>query len=315
MVTVLTNGTVVLENSILEDGAVLINGTRIEYIGPSSSIKVHENMKIYNCMGNFILPGLIDIHSDAIENVIVPRKGIIFNVDFAIHEIDRQLASQGITTTYHSISIANSTICNRKRTLNIKKLLNIEKYINKYPENQLLINHKFHARLEITSVNICNDLIKLLEKGKIHEISIMDHTPGQGQYSNLEIFKKEITKQYGYLSDKKKDLIVKQCQHKKKINQKILKNILMLAHRMNIPTAFHDVHSEKQLQWMQMHHIKICEFPLNLKIASYASSRGYSCVVGAPNVLQGKSHNHNASAIDLLIYKHANILCSDYLPA
>ena len=103
---------------------------------PDKIADCNEDMEygeIIDCTGKFIMPGLIDIHSDVVENIIVPRKGIIFSNYTALSEVDKELASQGITTMYHSISIANSTICNRKRTLSVKQMIAIVSSVTIFP--------------------------------------------------------------------------------------------------------------------------------------------------------------------------------------
>ena len=60
-----------------------------------------------------------------------------------------------------------------------------------------LIHHRFHLRLEIDNVDgydIAKDMIK---RHLIHEISFMDHTPGQGQYRNLEVYRDTVDKYNG----------------------------------------------------------------------------------------------------------------------
>ena len=103
--TTLINGKIITEDTILENSVLRIKSGYIDKI-----VDCNENIEygeVIDCAGKFIMPGLIDIHSDVVENIIVPRKGIVFNNYTALSEVDKELASQGITTMYHSISIAN----------------------------------------------------------------------------------------------------------------------------------------------------------------------------------------------------------------
>ena len=103
----LINGKIITEDAILKNKVLRIKSGYIDKI--SDCNEDMEYGEVIDCTGKFIMPGLIDIHSDVVENIIVPRKGIIFDNYTALCEVDRELASQGITTMYHSISIANST--------------------------------------------------------------------------------------------------------------------------------------------------------------------------------------------------------------
>lgn len=260
------------------------------------------------------MPGLIDIHSDSIEKVIVPRKGIKFDLTTALFEMDRQLAHQGITTIYHSLSMARTTVCNNVRTIrpeDIFKLCDLLAKQNGCP-NSLLVNHRIHIRLELNTTDVYDKIIEYINNGLIHELSFMDHSPGQGQYKKIATFKKVIEQQYGKIPRIQQNEIIKICLRKEKLDNYKLENLINLSNKMNIPIAYHDVESTEQVDWMANKGIQICEFPLSSKIARYAIDNGLHCVVGAPNVIMGKSHYNNASATELLSQGRANILCSDY---
>lgn len=308
---ILTNGIIVSEKELLYNKNIIIENHRIKEIVDKTKFNCNHSTEIIDCKGCYIMPGIIDIHSDVIENIIVPRKGIIFDTDLALNDVDQNLISQGITTIYHSISIANSTICNKKRTLSVDKMLSIGDSVSKL-KNSLLINHKFHARLELNTIEAYNKIQYQLENGIIDELSFMNHAPGQGQYTNLDAFKKEIIKQYGNLSETDMGDIIKTCQKKEILSEEKINTLIYNAQLFNIPIAYHDVESEKQLLFMKESNINICEFPLTQYIAQQATKQGFYCLVGAPNIMKKKSHNNNASAIDLILNKCANIICSDY---
>jgi alpha-D-ribose 1-methylphosphonate 5-triphosphate diphosphatase len=305
----LDNGLIVTPTRIIEGYMILIEFGRIIDIVPSQ--KVNHIGQIYNCNGDFLLPGLIDIHSDVIENLIVPRKGIILDATLALYEIDKQLINQGITTMFHSISVANSTICNCKRTLSVPQMLDISRVIQQHSK-KLLINHSYHARLELNTLEAYDEIVQMLPKKLIAELSLMNHAPGQGQYSNLTAFKKEIVKQYGNISENEQDKIIDICQGKSTLSKDKIENLINVAHNHHISVAYHDVESIEQVEWLKQLNVNICEFPLNSYVAERAIEMGFHNVVGAPNVLLNQSHNNNASASELLLNGCANILCSDY---
>lgn len=308
---VLLNCKIVTENEVLENKAIIISNGYIENIIDEKFAKNNGDILI-NCNGDYIMPGLIDIHSDVIEKLIVPRKGVIFDNLFALNEIDRELMAQGITTIYHSISIAESTVCNNKRTLKLDNMFNLCEQINDYSEN-LLINHKFHARFELNSINAFEPLYAALCNGKISELSFMDHTPGQGQYKNINVFKKVIQQQYGIVSEERTLEIIETCLSKPKLDTDKMDALIKKSNELGIPMAYHDVDSAEQVEWMCNNNIKICEFPLSEAIAQYAFENNLYTIVGAPNIILGHSHYNNVGAASLVIKGFANIICSDYL--
>lgn len=310
--TVLSNGLIVLQQEILQGYAVVLCREKIEDIVPIEQTPhledVSENI---DCSGLYIIPGLIDIHSDMIETIIVPRKGLVFSNEIALHEADRQLIGHGITTIFHSISIANSTICNRKRTLSVPQMIDIGDAINQF-DVQMLIHHKFHARLELNTIEAFESILQRIKGNIIHELSLMDHTPGQGQYASLDMFKAEIRKQYGDISESQMLSVIKECQAKPLLSSEQISELLECAKSMGIPIAFHDLETDNQLLFMEKYGIRIGEFPLSADIAAKAAADGVLNVIGAPNILRKGSHNKNASAIELLKNGWAKIVCSDY---
>ncbi len=310
--TVLSNGFIVLRHEILQGYAVVLRGEKIEGIVPVENISHSEDTSEYiDCFGLYIIPGLIDIHSDMVETIIVPRKGLVFSNEIALHEADRQLIGHGITTIFHSVSIANSTICNRRRTLSVPQMMSIGDAINQY-DAQLLIHHRFHARLELNTIEAFESILHRLKSGQIHELSLMNHTPGQGQYASLDAFKVEIQKQYGDISESQMLSIIKECQAKPLLTSDQISELLECANSRGIPIAFHDLETQKQLLFMKEHGIRIAEFPLSTDISARAAADGFFNVVGAPNILRKGSHNKNASAAELLKNGLAKIVCSDY---
>lgn len=307
---IIRNGKIVTNDRILDGKAIIIEKDKIAEIVEEDKLLHYKDCTIIDAKGNYIIPGLIDIHSDVIETSIVPRKGLVFDYTLALVELDKQLMNQGITTMYHSISIANSTICNRNRTLSVPQMLEIGNIICNTPG--LLINHRFHARLELNTPEAVNMLIEMMENGKVHELSLMDHTPGQGQYSDMDMFREEIQKQYGNISYEKQQDIITACLEKNKISDEMIIKLISAAGKKNISVAYHDVENEDQLKWMKKNNISICEFPLNLSIAQKAIEQGMYCIVGAPNIIKEKSHNNNLSAIKAIQSNGANIVCSDY---
>lgn len=312
---ILHNGVVVTENEVLDNHSIIIKDKKISQIIPSCDVVLsNENEKIIDCSGMYILPGLIDIHSDTIEKVLVPRKGVKFDTEFAIFEVDKQLAKQGITTIFHSISIAETSICNNNRTLKTDDMFHLCDLIFDLGRD-LLIKHRFHARFELNTISAYDHIVNKIQSKKIHELSFMDHTPGQGQYRDYRMFEKVINQQYGKTTYSQRQEIITKCRNKPKLDLSRIESLIHIANEFKIPLAYHDVETEDQVDWMLSNNFTICEFPLSNHVAKHAMRHGLYCVVGAPNVILGHSHYNNVSATELLQNNMANVLCSDYFSA
>ena len=309
---VVYNGKIVTNSKVIQGKILIIKDDKIADIQDEKKLFNYRDEKLIDAKGGYILPGLIDIHSDIIKKIIVPRKGLVFDYTLALMQVDRMLINQGVTTVYHALSFADSTVFNQNSTLSISNMAGIAVAINKTPK--LLINHKFHARLELSSVNAVEILLEMMQNNEVHELSFMNHAPGQGQYTDVESFKREVAIRNAGISEKEKNEIVQICQSKRKITDDRIQELINLANEKCIPMAYHDVSEIEKLSWMEKNNIKICEFPLNLKVAKEAINKKLYSVCGCPNILNKKSHNNNSSAIDGILQGGINIISSDYFP-
>ena len=142
----------------------------------------------------------------------------------------------------------------------------------------------------------------------------MDHTPGQGQYRNIEIYKKTM-KGYKNISDEEIDNLVTESQNKEKLTIETMEHMAKLARENNISIASHDDDSIEKIDFVKGLGAKISEFPITLEIAKKAKKEGLYTIAGAPNILLGGSHSGNLSAADAILEYSIDILCSDYYPA
>jgi alpha-D-ribose 1-methylphosphonate 5-triphosphate diphosphatase len=187
--------------------------------------------------------------------------------------------------------------------------------IKNFHETHHLIRHRLHARFDVYSPALYDYVARIVEEGKVHELSFMDHSPGQGQYRNLEVYAKAAA---GW--DIKGDLPLEEklalLKNRSAVPEEKLKALAALAHRKGIPLASHDDDSAEKVARMKNEYgVKISEFPVELEAAKKAGAEGLMVVMGAPNVLLGGSHSGNLSALEAIREGCADILCSDYYPA
>lgn len=321
MKTLIYNAQIVQKDRVIKNGAVLLQDNLIQkiYEKTERSIGCEAEEKI-DAQGCYLLPGFIDLHSDNIEQVAQPRPQSLIDFDIAISEQEKQLACQGITTMYHSLTIMNGEKVREqaaagKNTLrtpkNHQKLVEV---IRRHNQGEHLIHHRFHCRYDLTNTEGYEMLLKFIEDGQVQLLSFVDHTPGQGQYRDLQFFKEHVME--GEQSEEEKDRILEERMKAAKITSEQVCNAAGLAKETGIPIASHDDDSIEKLDYvMENLKVNICEFPLELKVAKEAHRRGLKVVVGANNVLMGYSHSNNLSALEAIQNGCADILVSDYFPA
>jgi len=306
------NGRIITQAQIIEDKILLINKDRIA--GFVDHINSAE--RVVDAHGRYIMPGIIDIHSDKIEQYIQPRPTSQMDFEFGLKVCERDLLGAGITTIYHSLSLFQDEIFGKGLLRTKDNVQKITDLISNIHLRNHLIHHRIHLRIEIDNLDAFDIVCDMINKKKTHLISFMDHTPGQGQYSNLAMYHDAISKYNGKEFDTLGfDGVLEHHKNKPMLSFEQLIELAKLAHTNNIPVASHDDDTDKKLALNKEIGVDISEFPITLETAKSAQKHGFYTVVGAANILRGCSHSGNLSASEAILEDCADILCSDYYPA
>ena len=311
----ITNGQIVTENGILKDHELLIEEDIIKKICKTGETTIENGLQVIDAQNGYISPGFIDIHADYIEHMAAPRPTSLMDFNISIRETEKILINNGITTMFHSLSLIKAEdeygIKPIRHSENVKKFIDV---IDKTHTSKHLIRHRFHARLEIDNFDEIDNLKTYIKENKVHMVSFMDHSPGQGQYRDLEVYRKTL-KGYQDLTDDYIDNLIETKQVKEKMTIDMIKEIAALAIEKNIAVASHDDDCIEKLELVKSCGTEISEFPITLEVAKGACALGMHIIAGAPNVLLGGSHSGNLSAIEAITNNTVDILCSDYYPA
>jgi len=305
----ITNGQLVLPDRVIAGGELFVEDSVIMSAGKAGTHRGKQADRVIDAQGGYILPGFIDLHSDAIEKELEPRPGAFFNTEVAFSELEKKLAGQGITTMYHSFSFAGAEwgVREDNGAANcIRCMVNIA-------SNYALIRNKIHLRFEITNYKAVDVIRGLLRDGMVDLLSFMDHTPGQGQYPTVEDYQRYLEKTYHvHFSEVEKILAVKE-EGRSRIEESIgLLQTAALAEA--IPLASHDDDSATMVRYYHSKGVTLSEFPINISTAKAAREMGIDVCVGAPNIVRGGSTGKGMRAIDAIEAGAVNILCSDYYP-
>lgn len=314
---VIRNGIIIQPDRLLFGYELVVENDRISAIQRQGTLDAEAaDAGIIDAHGGYVVPGLIDIHSDYIETVISPRPTVLMDFPTALFEAERELLAHGITTMYHSLS---AYACDKMDVKAVRQWENTEKIMAlvhhaKMTEghNAHLIRHRLHLRLEIDNVDLVEQVEHHLRSGEIDELSFMDHTPGQGQYRDLEIWRKSF--QGKEVTPEEAAAIAAEQKAAPKLSLEQLKYLADIAREQGIALASHDDDSPEHLDMMQELGCTISEFPISHEVAASAVERGMYTVMGTPNILLGKSHSGNLSARDAVRAGVARCLCSDYYP-
>ena len=306
----IVNARLVLPERVIERGALRVEHGLIAEIRDDvmNGAPYGESLDV-NARGLTVIPGLIDLHGDMIERELEPRPGTRFETELALLELDKRLAGCGVTTAYASLSFADGLgLRSDSRALEIiHELLALRA--------SLKVDHQIHARYEVSNTDAQPEILKLIRDGSVAMLSLMDHTPGQGQYRDLETYVAYLAKWLGRDEQSVRQL----AQERLHLAQsaeiwQIGAELGLLARDLGVAVASHDDDTEQKVRLVQEMGASISEFPVTLAAARAAREQGLWVVMGAPNALRGQSHSGNLSALDALDAGLLDALASDYSP-
>ena len=305
MKTYLINARIVLKDSIIEDGSVLISNGKITSINPDSVVAD----EVIDLQGKTLMPGMIDLHCDALEKEVEPRPNVHFPLDFACAQADKRNAAAGITTVYHALSFANDELGVRNNDF----AADIARAVGNWRPHGL-VDNRVHCRYEITDETGAPVLKKLIEDDAMHLISMMDHTPGQGQFKDMAAYRDYLTQNYKKTADEVNVIVDRKLEAASGAFMR-MEELAYAAHSAGISIASHDDDSIERVETMNKIGADISEFPITLEAAQAAKKSGMSTIFGAPNILRGKSQSGSMKAIEAIHEGVADCLCADYSPA
>ncbi|MBB6734893.1 alpha-D-ribose 1-methylphosphonate 5-triphosphate diphosphatase [Cohnella zeiphila] len=303
----ITGGQVVLPDRT-EVADVAIRDGRIERIAPGGSAPAEEEALDAN--GAWVLPGLVDLHCDAIEKEVEPRPNTFFPMEMAFLQYERKLAAHGITTMYHSLSLGTGLSLRGENFLS-----DLVRLIDRMRRERGMIRHRVHLRYEISYLSGLPLAQQFLREGLVHYLSFMDHAPGIGQYKRPGAFERYVMKNQGVDLQEVGRIVEELEERRSRIDREALKALAAEAKRLGLAIASHDDDTPDQVDRSISLGANVTEFPLNLETAVYAEQKGLYVCVGAPNIVRGGSHDRNLSAIDAVKAGAAHMICSDYHPA
>jgi alpha-D-ribose 1-methylphosphonate 5-triphosphate diphosphatase len=302
----LTHARVVLADRTLDDASVLLADGRIEAVCPTAAPCAAREI---NLAGRMLMPGLIDLHCDALEKEVEPRPGVHFPLDFACAQADKRNAAAGITTVFHALSFANHELGVRNNAFAAE----IARAVGTW-QPHALIDNRVHARYEVTDETALPLLLELLREGQAHLVSVMDHTPGQGQFKDVTAFRSYLARSY-QTSDAELDAILERKRDAARGAAARIETVARVARECGIAVASHDDDSPEKVDAVKAFGASISEFPVNLPTARAARDRGLATLFGAPNVLRGQSQSGSMRALDAVLEGLVDCLCGDYSPA
>ena len=301
---------VVLADRVIERGSVRVEAGKIAEIAEKPVVGAELSGD-----GLLLLPGFVDMHGDMVEREVEPRPNVPMPLELGLRDLDRRLAVAGITTAYAAVSFSPSSTYGHLRSYEHTSAI-IRALKSMGP--QLLVDHRVHARFEITFPKALNVIDALIAEGAVDLISLTDHTPGQGQYRDIERHVEKMVREKGLSRDEASQSIAKRIEERTQpaeVMAQTLSAISRTCRAHGVVLASHDDDTPAKVALMQDLGAAISEFPVTLEAAREARARGLATAMGAPNALRGQSYSGNLSAQEAHAEGVLDVLASDYHPS
>ncbi|MDB5473592.1 MAG: alpha-D-ribose 1-methylphosphonate 5-triphosphate diphosphatase [Devosia sp.] len=301
---------IVLPDRVIEHGALRIAGGLIAEL--SETPVAHADV-----VGNglLLMPGLIDMHGDMIEREIEPRPGVRMPMELGLRDLDRRLATAGITTAYAALSFSPGSTYGHMRSPDVtREMIRAVRACR----DILLVDHRVHARFEVTFPAALSVVKELIAEGAVDLVSLCDHTPGQGQYRDLDLQAANLAKSKGISLEQAAKVLQERIRERQETGGDLtvtLRAIAQYCALHGVPVASHDDDTAQKVALMQGLGANISEFPVTAEAARAARARGMVNAMGAPNALRGKSYSGNLSAREAHGLGLLDLLAADYHPS
>ena len=302
--TVFTNARLVLEDRVISGSIVLKDGVIVEIAEGNSATGVDMD-------GDYVIPGLVELHTDHLEAHYSPRPGVRWNAISAIQSHDAQIASSGITTVFDCLRLGSDA----GDGFEVGEMRAIaDALAEARAENRLRADHLIHLRCEVSAADVLDHFADFLTDTQVRLASLMDHAPGQRQFQTLEQYARYHKVKRG-LSDEAFDVFVTQRQAASAQYSDAHRKVLASAcAERGITVASHDDATLGHVEEAIGFGVKLAEFPTSIEAAQASHKAGMSVLMGAPNVVRGGSHSGNIAATDLARAGVLDVLSSDYIP-
>ncbi|MBO0767668.1 MAG: alpha-D-ribose 1-methylphosphonate 5-triphosphate diphosphatase [Solirubrobacterales bacterium] len=307
---VLSNARVVLPEAVITGTVVLRDGLIAEV--SEGTAATGEDLR-----GDYLLPGFVELHTDHLASHFKPRPGTEWNPVPAVLAHDTQVSGAGVTTVFDAIRIGRIPHLDDGGIDMPEAAQTLAVAIEHAARADITrAEHFIHVRCEVCSPTVQEELAKLENLSAVALLSLMDHTPGQRQYADVESFRKYLraggdSAAADGITERMKLQQASAAMHSAKNRQAIAD----YANAHQITLAAHDDTTTEHVEEAAALGVQISEFPTTATAARAAHERGQTVVMGAPNIVRGGSHSNNVAAAELLELGLLDVLSSDYVPA
>ncbi|RAI60279.1 alpha-D-ribose 1-methylphosphonate 5-triphosphate diphosphatase [Roseicella frigidaeris] len=305
--TVLTNARLVLPGQVVT-GTLLLRGDRIADLQTGrSQLAAAEDLE-----GDHLIPGVVDLHTDNLERQVLPRANARWPSRSAMLAHDAQCAAAGVTTVLDALCLGDLGFDPGRGQTFRDGVRDLDALAG---TGLLKSEHFLHLRCELPAPDMPAAVEGVAEHPRVLMASLMDHSPGVGQYRDIPRYRAMRQRQMQMSEAEVTRRIEALLEQRARLREPQRRWLLdRLAHRA-LPLASHDDDGAGVVAENAEAGIRISEFPVVMEAAAAARALGVAVIAGAPNVVRGGSHSGNVAAAEMIRAGTVDALASDYVPA
>lgn len=304
---IINNVRLVLENEVVQGSLEMRDGI----IG-SFSDSVSQLSAALDGEGAFLLPGLVELHTDNLDKFFTPRPKVDWPAHSAMSSHDALMVASGITTVLDAIGVGDVRDGGHRMD-NLRKM--IDAITRSQQQGLNRAEHRLHLRCELPNDSTVQLFEQLLDTPGLSLVSLMDHSPGQRQYTSLEKYRDYFMGKYQLSAREMAEYEEQQIALAQRWSQPNRLAISARCREQGIALASHDDATAAHVAESSAIGSVIAEFPTTEEAARRSRELGLKILMGAPNIVRGGSHSGNVAAHRLAQRDLLDILSSDYYPA
>ncbi|KFK95678.1 MULTISPECIES: alpha-D-ribose 1-methylphosphonate 5-triphosphate diphosphatase [unclassified Serratia (in: enterobacteria)] len=262
--------------------------------------------------GGWLLPGLIELHTDNLDKFFTPRPNVDWPAHSAMSSHDALMVASGITTVLDAVAIGDVRDGGH-RLENLQKM--IDAVIRSQQAGVNRAEHRLHLRCELPNANTLSLFEQLMDRPGVSLVSLMDHSPGQRQFASREKYREYYQGKYHLSDQQMSEFEHEQIQLSERWSTPNREAIAAHCRARRIALASHDDATAEHVAESRALGSVIAEFPTTEAAAQASHQQGLQVLMGAPNIVRGGSHSGNVAAHHLAALGVLDILSSDYYPA
>ncbi|MGA1804978.1 alpha-D-ribose 1-methylphosphonate 5-triphosphate diphosphatase [Rhizobium sp. HT1-10] len=323
------------KSAVIIEGATVVLGDRLE----AASVRLEDGQitaidgprdgaTLVDGRGHLLGPAFVDVHGDAFERQLMPRPGTMLPVEAALFETDRQLASNGIATAFHALTLSWEpglrSVENGRSVVSALEAL----------APRLTVDNRVQLRWETFCFEAIGLIRESLSGPRRPSIAFNDHTsmlmldpsvPLQERPFDLDPDFPVVDTSTAAFADKMGERakrakisatdmvsLAKSMWERRPQVLAAIEEVAALGRTAGAPMLSHDDSQIKTRDFYRECGARICEFPMNRRVARAAREAGDYIVFGAPNATRGGSHLASIAAADMIREGLCDILASDY---